>query len=66
MAIVSTFADPNFDWIELATLSSLDFVRDARIRLKPLEASCVANSLPNPSDAPVITAHDPFGPNEDS
>jgi hypothetical protein len=49
-----------------ARLSSLDWVRETRTRLKPLRAICRANSLPMPSDAPVMTAQLPFLPKLES
>lgn len=66
MAMVSIWMEERFDCIVFATSSSLDLVREARIKLKPLAASCAANSFPRPSDAPVTTAQEPMGPNEES
>src|SRR4051794_11797317 len=45
-----------------ASASSFDCVRETRTTLKPFAASCEANSLPMPSEAPVTTAQVPFLP----
>lgn len=37
-------------------------MRETRTRLKPFWASWMAYSFPIPSEAPVMTAHDPFLP----
>jgi hypothetical protein len=52
----------NLCLIYAASVASFDSVRETRTRLKPLEASCNAYSLPRPSDAPVTTAHVPGFP----
>lgn len=53
------------EWICWARASSLDDVREIRRREYLERASWSANSLPMPSEAPVITAHDLGGPKEE-
>jgi hypothetical protein len=66
MESVSTEIEGEAVLIWDARLSSLDWVRETSTRLKPLRAICSANSLPMPSDAPVMTAQLPFLPKLES
>ena len=53
-------------WSSPARVDSFDAVRETKTMLKPERASWRAYCLPMPSPAPVMTAHEPFGPNDRS
>ena len=55
-----------FDSRAWARVWSLEAVRDTRRTLKFFEASCVANSRPIPSEAPVMRAQEDGGPKVES